>query len=182
MGRSRTGLLIVDANVLIDFCEADRTVLRLISRHVGKVHVPLPVLREEVEQLDDSECAELGIILVEPSLELVAVVATRRAGLSFYDHLCLLLALENGWTCVTNDTCLRRECEAENIPVLWGLEMVALLVDRGILTPKAAEEIALAIRRANPRYITEKVLAKFLVRIRRASREAARRRTSKKVK
>ena len=55
MGRSRKGILIMDANVLIDLAEADRNLIRLISDHVGKVHVPLPVLREEVDQIDEAE-------------------------------------------------------------------------------------------------------------------------------
>src|SRR5712691_10948386 len=109
MGRSRTGLLIMDASVLIDLCEADRTLIRIISDHVGQVHVPLPVLREEVEQIDESEYTELGIVPVDPPLQTAIDAAGRRAGLSFHDHLCLLLARDNGWTCVTNDGRLRRE-------------------------------------------------------------------------
>ena len=34
------GLLSMDANVLIDLCEADRAVIRLISDHVGQTQVP----------------------------------------------------------------------------------------------------------------------------------------------
>lgn len=155
----------MDANVLIDFCEADRTVIRVISDHVGTVHVPLPVLHEEVDQIDAAECADLGIVPVDPPLGMAADAAVRRAGLSFHDHLCLLLARENGWKCVTNDGRLRRECVAEGVPVLWGLETVTLLVEDGVLTAAAAEEIGRAIQRANPRFVTDKVLAGFLEQI-----------------
>lgn len=58
MGRDKA-LLIMDANVLIDLCEADRTLIRLISQHVGPIHVPLPVL-QEVDQIDEAQCADLG--------------------------------------------------------------------------------------------------------------------------
>jgi hypothetical protein len=155
----------MDANVLIDLCEADRTVIRLISDHVGTVHVPLPVLREEVDQIDAAEYADLGIVPVDPPLQTATDAAARRAGLSFHDHLCLLLARDNGWTCVTNDGRLRRECAAEKVPVLWGLETVALLVDDGVLTAKAAEEIGSAIQRANPRFITDEIIRSFRERI-----------------
>ncbi|MBI5544455.1 MAG: hypothetical protein HY901_11230 [Deltaproteobacteria bacterium] len=87
MEHSHKGLLIMDANVLNDLCEADRTVIRLISEHVGQVHVPLPVLQEEVDQIDESECADLGIVLVDPPLQTAIDAAARRAGLSFHDHL-----------------------------------------------------------------------------------------------
>lgn len=165
MASSAKGLLIMDANVLIDLIEADRTVIRLISDHIGQVHVPIPVLREEVGQIDASEYIDLGIVPVEPPFETASDAATRRSGLSFHDHLCLLLARGNGWTCVTNDARLRRECVTERVPVLWGLETLALLVDEDVLTPKAAEEMARAIQRANPRFITDEVIERFLERL-----------------
>jgi hypothetical protein len=37
-------LLLVDANVLIDFALTDRTVLAVVVRHLGVVHVPRDVL------------------------------------------------------------------------------------------------------------------------------------------
>jgi hypothetical protein len=111
MASSRRPLLLMDANVLIDFCDSDRTVIPLISKHIGRVHVPMPILLEEVEQFKDFDWTELGIVGIEPSLALVTQAAQRRAGLSFHDHLCLLLAGEHRWTCVTNDGRLRRECK-----------------------------------------------------------------------
>ena len=165
MKRSRAGLLIMDACVVIDFLESDRTVIRLISETVGQVHVPLPILREEIAQLGEEHWADLGIVAVEPSLETATAAASRRAGLSFYDHLCLLIARDKGWTCVTNDGHLRRQCAAEDVPVIWGLETVALLVDAGALKRKAAAEIGQAIQQVNPRYITPAILTAYLERI-----------------
>ena len=156
----------MDANVLIDFCEADRTVLRLVSEHIGPVHVPLPIIREEVQDLlADDDHAELGIVPIEPTLEAATEAAGKRAGLSFHDQLCLVLARDNGWTCVTNDGRLRRECEAEKIPVLWGLETIALLVDAQVLPVVEAERLGRAIQRSNPRFITDKVMKGFIERI-----------------
>lgn len=165
MARTR-GILIMDANVLIDFCEADRTILLLVSEHIGPVHVPLPILREEVQDLlADEDHAELGIVPIEPTLEEATEAAGKRAGLSFYDQLCLVLARDNGWTCVTNDGRLRRECDAEKVPVLWGLETIALLVDAAVLSIAEAERIGRTIQRSNPRFITERVITDFLERI-----------------
>lgn len=164
----------MDANVLIDFCEADRTVLRLVSEHIGPVHVPLPILREEVDQfLDDDDYDDLGIVPIEPPTETATLATKKRAGLSFHDQLCLLLARDNGWTCVTNDGRLRRECESEEVPVLWGLETIALLVDEQVLPAADAERMGRAIRTANPRFITDKILQAFLERIGAAVKKAA---------
>lgn len=165
MASSRRTLLLMDANVLIDFCDSDRTIIPLISKHIGRVHVPLPILVEEVEPFNDVDWTELEIVSVEPSLEVVTRAAQRRAGLSFHDHLCLLLARENAWTCVTNDARLRRECTAEGITTLWGLEVVALLVEESVLAVSVAEGIGRAIQAANPKFITVQILHRFLKRI-----------------
>jgi len=60
------GFLILDANVLIDYCATERSILTLISRHVGQIHVPVELL-EEVKALDESECDRLGLHVFEPS-------------------------------------------------------------------------------------------------------------------
>ena len=86
-----SGFLILDANVLIDYCATDRSILTLISRHVGQIHVPVELL-EEVKALDESECDRLGLHVFEPELEQLAAAGKRRPGLSYYDHLCLLVA------------------------------------------------------------------------------------------
>lgn len=155
----------MDANVLIDFCEADRTIIPLISENIGQVFVPLPLLREEVQFIGMDDCEELRIVPLDPPLSIATKATTRRIGLSFYDHLCLLLAQNNRWTCVTNDGRLRRECSAEKVPVLWGLETVALVVERGALAAAAAKKLAGAIQQINPRYTAKKVMARFLERI-----------------
>lgn len=170
----------MDASVLIDLCAADRTLIALISDRIGQIHVPLPLLRDEVEDISESDCAELGMVAVEPSLEIVTDAATRRGGLSFHDRVCLLLAQERGWTCVTNDAALRRACVEAGVPVRWGMEVIALLVEDGALAADEAAAIGRAIRAANP-YITERVLEAFLERIGRAERRTGRRRRRKGV-
>jgi len=77
--------------VLIDYCAADSAILTLISRHVGQIHVPVELL-EEVKALDESECERLGLRVFEPEFDVVAAAGKRRPGLSYYDHLCLLVA------------------------------------------------------------------------------------------
>lgn len=163
------GFLILDANVLIDYCATDRSILTLISRHVGQIHVPVELL-EEVKALDESECDRLGLHVFEPELEQLVAAGRRRPGLSYYDHLCLLVAKLGGWTCVTNDGKLRRECAAEKVPVLWGLEPMIDLVGAGVLPVAEAKKVALAIQVENPLYITATVIKKFVQRIEAAGR------------
>ncbi len=155
-------LLLLDACVLIDYCKAERSILKLAAHHVGRLHVATPVF-EEVEQLDHAGAADLGLVLVDPSLELAMRAASRGGRLSFQDRLCLLLAKENGWTCVS-DTQLRRACESEGLNVLWGLEILVLLVEAGPTSAADAKQIAKAIHDCN-RFITSQVLKRFIRRI-----------------
>lgn len=142
-------ILIVDACVLIDYCDADPSVLRVISRAVGEIRVASPVL-DEVDGLDESAATALGLVVVEPSFAMFAAAAVKRGSLSVRDHVCLLLAKEEGWTCVSNDKALRNACKREDISVLWGLEMMGLAVEARALPPSAAAEIAQRIGEVNP--------------------------------
>lgn len=151
-------LLLVDANVLIDFATTDREVLALVVRHVGSVHVPRDVF-DEVDQLDEATCAALGLIIVEGTLDQLVEAGARLGRLSFADRVCMILARDNGWTCVTNDGRLRRECESVGVPVRWGLQLMLALVDCGAMTADAAIVVAEAVGRTNPHMKTEVVVA-----------------------
>lgn len=160
-------LFIVDANVLIDFCTTDASVLTLVTKHVGSVHVAEPVL-SEVRQLDREKAEALGLCLVMPEVELLkrAGTASVRSPLRFQDWVCLLLAKERDWTCVTNDKRLRRECDAWQVSSMWGLQLLLRLLDRGIITANEAVDLAEAIHAVNRR-ISRPVVDAFIAKARR---------------
>ena len=89
----------------------------------------------------------------EPPIGLLTAAGKHRPGLSCYDHFCLIAAKEAGWTCVTNDGRLRRECSVDNVRVLWGLEPMLDLVGGGHMTASRAREVAERIHQANPLFI-----------------------------
>jgi hypothetical protein len=157
-------LFILDACVLIDFVTTDASLLTLVADHVGSIHVASVVLAE-VDQLDESDAVSLGLRVVEPDLALAADAAMRRGALSLEDWTSLLLAKDNGWTCVSNDRRLRRECTAEKVPVLWSLALLTRLVDAGALAAEAAVATVRAMHAANPRYITPRLVARFEQRV-----------------
>jgi predicted nucleic acid-binding protein len=152
--------LLVDANVLIDYLEGDLLVLQSVTRHLGRVYVPSVVL-DEVQRVDERICDQLGIEVVEPSLDQILQAAAGGGRLSFEDRVCCLMARELGWTCVTNDSSLRRECLSQGVKVLWGLQLMVRLVAAGHLVPEEALAIAQRIQRSNPRHITEDILNRF---------------------
>ena len=164
MAITKSQFLILDANILIDFLKCDRTIIKLISTNVGQVYLATPVL-DEISEINDSDCAELGIKLVEPELDQVMLAAEKKGSLSFQDNLCLILAKSFGWTCVTNDKPLRQKCESEGVTLIWGIELICMLVESGGLPATHAREIILAIKKINPKYITASIVEKALLRL-----------------
>jgi rRNA-processing protein FCF1 len=108
MRKKKKHLLILDANILIDFYNYDMTIIQLIGRNVGQIYLPTPIL-DEIDEIDEDCCTELGIILIEPTLDQALSASAKNGPLSFQDNLCLIIAKEHGWTCVTNDKPLRRK-------------------------------------------------------------------------
>lgn len=164
MVRKKSRFLILDANILIDFYKCDKTIIKLICTDVGQIYLATPVL-SEIHDISDSDCADLGIILVEPELEQVILASEKKGSLSFQDNLCLILAKTHGWTCVTNDKPLRQMCESEGVPLVWGIELICILVEAGGLPAVHARDIILNIKKSNPKYITTIIVENAFLRL-----------------
>ena len=152
--------LIVDANVLIDYAETEPQILALVTRFIGPVLIPRPLLHE-VQQLSEKECRSLGLEVIDMHLELMVEASALGGALSFEDWLCLLNAKESAGICVTNDRRLRKECEASGVKVRWGLELMADLVRGRKLAPERALDVAWAIQASNPTHITPAIIERF---------------------
>jgi rRNA-processing protein FCF1 len=153
--------MIMDACVLIDFLKADRSILQLVVKHVGPLHVASPVLDEVNEIENENEIVELGLVIVEPEIEDAYTAASQTGPISFQDRICLLAAKRYGFSCVTNDKNLRKLCEKEKVPLLWGLQLLAELHHFGGLPAEDARDIAGRIQKTNPKHITPKILTRF---------------------
>ncbi len=153
-------VLLFDANVLIDYFDADPMVFLAIRRCVGEIFVLDRVLHE-VGQLDAYRAAELGLQVYEPAFEHIAAAAAQRGRLSFQDHLCLTVARAEGMTCVTNDVALRTQCVEEKVAILWGLELLVIAARGRGLPVDEAKRIGVKICELNPR-IGDRVYKDFL--------------------
>ena len=153
-------LLIVDANVLIDYANTDLSVLTLVNKHIAPIHVPGVVL-DEVDQLSEEECENIGLTVLEEPVEILLAAGEKRGALSFEDHVCLLLAKENEWTCVSNDKPLHRACGEEDVAVMWGLRLMIELVGMDMLGKDVALDVAQAIHDSNPKHITPEIIEEF---------------------
>lgn len=161
MKRTGRKLLLMDACVLIDFIKSDKSVLGLVSRHVGKLYAPSPVVNEISDIENADELTKLGIIILEPEIEDAFSAAARIGATSFQDQICLLSAKRHGFTCVTNDKRLRTACYNEKVPTMWGLQLLAELYKHGAILKGSALEIARLIHKDNPKHITPEILNRF---------------------
>lgn len=154
-------VLLADADVLIDYRESELAILGLVEQHVGRVAV-LPSVLAEVESVTATECAALGIEIVEVETERMLRAAEIESRVSFNDRLCFVTCLEEGWTCVTNDGALRRLCERHGVETRFGLALMVDLVAAGVLPRARAEVVARQIHAANPLHINQRVLSRFV--------------------
>ena len=157
----RSTVLLADADVLIDYRESALTILGLVAQHVGRMAVLTSIL-DEVRGLTPTECARLGIEVVEAETEQMLRAAEVESRVSFNDRLCLVVCREAGWTCVTNDGALRRLCKHHGVATRFGLGLMVDLVDARALTRRRAIAVARRIQVSNPLHINDRVLARFL--------------------
>ena len=61
-------VLLTDADVLIDYRESEIKILELVVQHMGRVVVLASVL-DEVQGVTPTQCAQLGIEVVEVETE-----------------------------------------------------------------------------------------------------------------
>jgi hypothetical protein len=156
-----TRFMIMDACVLIDYMNGEPDLFKLISSHIGPTYVATPIL-EEVDSIDFiEELEDLGLLPIEPEIEDVFTAEEMDGQTSFQDNICFLTAKRQSFTCVSNDTSLRRQCTNADVPILWGLELILDLTKAGGILKKEASRIARDIQKSNPRHITTRILSEF---------------------
>ncbi|MBU1122017.1 MAG: hypothetical protein ABIH71_03040 [Candidatus Omnitrophota bacterium] len=154
-------VVICDANILIDYANAEKQIIELATRYLYDIWVPLPVW-EEIADFSKDDVDDLGIHIIEPSLEQLIEAATiRGGGLSDEDNMCFIMARDETAICATNEKALRRKCEKNNIRILWGLEIMVQLCKEDKLRAKVAERVARKIAQNNIT-ITEAIVANFI--------------------
>lgn len=154
-------IIISDANVIIDYLKADENIIKIATATIFDIYIPIPVLKNEIDQLSEAKAKKLGIKLYEPTLEEIEQTGSGNKGLSFNDKLCLQAALKNGWICSTNDKPLRKECGKYSVKVLWGLEIMIKLNALGYLAKSEAIKTVNKMKASNV-FITDKIQKDFI--------------------
>lgn len=156
--------IITDANVLIDYCQSDLSILGLYAAHIEPVLIPSQIF-EEVAQLTQAECERQGLEIVEEPIEVLLEATERRGPLSYPDRVCLYLAKARQLVCVSNEKPLHKACREEGVSSQWGLWLMVELVRVGQLDREVASDVAWAIHRSNPMYIHAGIVEAFLEKL-----------------
>jgi len=151
---------IVDANVLIDYCDSDLQMLSLLSEKLGPVHIARSTF-DKVQQLTKTVAKKNHLLIKTPDSETIIAASTVRGSLAYDDRETLLLAKSHGWICITNDKPLRRECKTERVACLWGLEPMRILVEQRIVLASHALTVAKKIQLAHPGSIYDDIVNRF---------------------
>ena len=83
-------ILLADADVLIDYVETNLSVLGLVARHTGTLHVLRQIL-DTVDGLSVSKCKRYGVSAIEADTSILLEAGKQSGPLSFEDWLCYLL-------------------------------------------------------------------------------------------
>ena len=157
--KGKIGTLVCDANILIDYFDNNKNVLRLATEHCYDIYVPIPVF-EEVGQMEESDAIKLGIRLIEPTLVQLLEAVNGEGSLSNEDRLCFIIARDNGWICASNEKSLRNKCIREKVETIRGLKIMMELHAIQKLSKQEAIDTAKKIKESNSR-ITVEVIQDF---------------------
>jgi hypothetical protein len=114
-----------------------------------------------VDQIDDSTCARLGLVIAEATTDQLLEAGRSSGKLSFEDWVCFILARDNSWICVSNDRPLHKCCGRAGVRSMWGLELLLELVHGKHLTRAHALRVAESIRRSSGGRVTEVIIETF---------------------
>lgn len=155
----KIGTLVCDANILIDYFESNKNILKLATEHCYNIYVPIQVFAE-VKQMKEKDAKELGIILIEPTLGQLSEAVSDDSSLSDEDCLCFIIARDNNWICATNEKRLHNKCKRENVLTIRGLKIMLDLHCIQKLDKQEAIDTAKKIKKSNLR-LTEEVIKDF---------------------
>jgi rRNA-processing protein FCF1 len=154
--------IVCDANILIDYFDNDKNILKLAAQHCFDIFVPTPILAE-IEQISEEVARKLGLQLVEPNLSqlIEAIEMSKDIGSSENDCICLIIARDKGCHCATNEKALYNKCKRNNAEVIRGLGIMIELIKNNYLLKEYSIKTACKIKNSNPR-ITDKVVKDFI--------------------
>lgn len=152
MNTSDEKISVIDANVLIDFCNTDTSPLYLFSKYISSLIIPLQVF-EEVNQLSSNKAKRLLIEIYEPTDDQVFEsldLHLQYKSNTIPDFLSYVFAKDNECDLITNDTRLLKYCHNTQVNTKRGLRLLLDLFEKNYLSKADAKIMAKNIVDSNP--------------------------------
>jgi len=152
-------IIVLDACVIIDYVKCEPNLLQSINHHIAVITIVSPLL-QEILDIDRDPLRTLDCSIIDPTFDEIDGAISLADGNSFQDYLCYLVAKRLDCPCITNDKGLRNYCSAHDVQVFWGLELLLILMFKGIISRNNAFHYAEQIQKINPT-ITQTILSAF---------------------
>lgn len=153
--------LVFDANVVLDYWCCEPAIIRAIVQNIAPIFVP-DVVADVIGPALQKQWSRRNIKVVNTSSFEIEHLFFQNGTLSRADHACIWLTLTQAGVLVSNDVRLRQEGETHGVKVMWGLEPLARLSQKGHITARSAKQAALLIQSANPIHLSEERIREFL--------------------
>ena len=154
--------ILFDANALIDYQKTDFSVLGEVRQHLGNLYL-LKEIRDEVQGLTQKDCRSVDLKIIS-SKKYVKELATKPfGGLSLPDRLNLYTSIDSGYSLVTNDINLRKACEERQVKIIWGLQLLLILIEKSEYSIDDTIKIGKLIGDKN-QFITKEIVNNFVAK------------------
>ena len=154
--------ILFNANALIDFQKTDFSVLGEVRQHLGNLYL-LKEIRDEVQGLTQKDCRSVDLKVISSKDHIKNIANQPYGSLSRPDRLNLYTSIDSGFSLVTNDLNLRKACEERQVKIIWGLQLLLILIEKSDYSINDAIKIGKMIGNKN-RYISEEIVNDFVAR------------------
>ena len=154
--------ILFDANALIDFQKTDFSVLSEVSQYLGNLYL-LEEIYNEVHGLTKEDCLLVNLKVISSKDHIKNIANQPYGSLSRPDRLNLYTSIDSGYSLVTNDVNLRKACEVRHVKVIWGLQLLLILIEKSEYSIDDAIKIGKMIGNKN-RYVSEEIVSDFVAK------------------
>ncbi len=154
--------ILFDANALIDFQKTDFSVLAEVTQHLGNIYL-LKEIRDEVWGLTQKDCRSVDLKVISSKKYIKELAAKPFGGLSLPDRLNLYTSIDSGFSLVTNDVNLRKACKVRQDKIIWGLQLLLILIENSEYSIDDAIKIGKMIGDQN-QYISKVIVDDFVAK------------------
>lgn len=156
----------MDTCVVSDFIRTNANRLSEIRSHGCNVYILSEIRDELLKEFDFPTIEELALSIVDAEYnEYQDALLIESKALSIQDKLCISVAKKREMVCITKDFRMKKECESQNIQVLWSLQFLLKLCSNGIIDTTTARQWGREMQQLPNSRIPAKALDEFLSKL-----------------